>query len=117
MRDRLDLHRALMRGTGFYEWRTKDLTGDVMQGITPSMESFFWDSSANLSFRPLPSVNFLKTGDEAFTRAGIEESAFPEDQPRLQSYMSDRPVGVALFTAVSFPSHPPTHEHTHLTAG
>ncbi|KAB5543147.1 AAA domain-containing protein [Coniochaeta sp. 2T2.1] len=95
--DPMDLHRALMRGTGFIEWRTKQLADASKPSALP--------------LRPLPSVNFLDTGDEAYTQAVVEESVFPEDQKRFRTYLSGCPANVALFTA------PPGYGKTHVMAG
>ncbi|KAH8902443.1 hypothetical protein BR93DRAFT_887046, partial [Coniochaeta sp. PMI_546] len=110
LHDRMDLHRALMRGTGFYEWRTRLPSCDTVQRATARMEHLSMNSSTRLSLRHLPSVNFLATGDSKYTAAVVEAGALPEDRSRFEAYLTDRPAGLALLTA------PPGYGKTHLMA-
>jgi len=57
------------------------------------------DESASRT-RPLPTVNFLDI-DPSHADAIIME-ALEEDRPRFRRYLSDRPLGLAMITAVSY---------------
>ncbi|KAH7146272.1 P-loop containing nucleoside triphosphate hydrolase protein [Dactylonectria macrodidyma] len=71
--DTVSLHRALMRGSGFFEWMTHP------------------------ALRPLPVVNFLQI-DEKFVDALIQELS-AEDRGRFRRYLSNRALGLGIITA------------------
>ncbi|KAL2673660.1 hypothetical protein Neosp_012103 [[Neocosmospora] mangrovei] len=81
--DRMDLHRALLRGHGFYNWMVK-----------PDPRS----TDAPPTLRALPSINFLDIEDKAYADAIVAE-ALPQDQARFRGYLSNRPLGLGLITA------------------
>lgn len=83
----MSLHRDLLRGTGFYD----TILGKVPPG--PSLESL--SSPA----RSLPVVNLLGA-DEDYIKALMQET-LPEDRARFQTYLSERPLGLGIITAVS----------------
>lgn len=101
-KDRMELHRAVLRGTGFYAWQTKHLHGPDTPSLTTDMAELSLDKS-RLSARPLLSTNFLDTGDVIYDRVVIEKSAFPQDRDRLANYLKHRQCNVALLTGVSGP--------------
>lgn len=72
-----------MRGTGFYDWMTR---------VSP-------EESA-LAFRPLPAVNFLNGRDDKYVDALMEEAP-AQDRVPFCHYLSNRPLGLGLITAVS----------------
>lgn len=87
IRFRMGLHRDLMRGTGFYPtWRLE------------AKREFphFFDHEA----RSLPMTNFLETNDERYIEALMME-ALPSDRAGFQKYLSKRPLGLGIITAVS----------------
>lgn len=110
-KDRMELHRAMLRGTGFYAWQTKHLHGPDTPSLAIDTAELSLDDKPRLSPRPLLSTNFLDTGDAIYDRVGIEKSAFPQDRDRLTNYLRHRQCNVALLTAVSHalassPGHP-----------
>lgn len=50
--------------------------------------------------RPIPVVNLLGTGDDAYVDALVKE-VLPADQVRFRQYMINRPLGLGIITAVS----------------
>ncbi|KAM5349632.1 hypothetical protein ACJ41O_006137 [Fusarium nematophilum] len=91
--DRMDLHRALVRGTGFYDWMMRPAPMEVTDAIKAVTIG-----DAPPTLRPLPSTNFLDFGDEAYADAIVEE-ALPQDRPRFRGYLSNRPLGLGMITA------------------
>lgn len=79
LQDRRTLHRSLLLGHGFFEWMTQTTT-------VP---------------RQLPIVNFLDVEDTKYTDALLGE-ALPQDRARFRQYLSKRPLGLGLMTAVCF---------------
>ncbi|KAF5685137.1 ATP-dependent helicase [Fusarium circinatum] len=77
VKDRMDLHRSVLRGTGFYDWMTK--------------------TDGNSKCRPLPTIDFLDIDDEIYVNA-ILEMALPKDRARFRSYLSNRPLGIGIIT-------------------
>jgi hypothetical protein len=49
--------------------------------------------------RPLPTVNFLDIENQAYVNCILEE-ALPEDRARFREYLSNRPLGLGMITAV-----------------
>ncbi|KAL6861020.1 hypothetical protein J3F83DRAFT_767824 [Trichoderma novae-zelandiae] len=79
VKDRMMLHRALVRGNGFYDW---------MVGA-PKSEA---------TCRPLPSVNYLEFDDDVRAEAIVNE-ALPQDRVRFRAYLSSRPLGLGIIAA------------------
>ncbi|KAF5701883.1 hypothetical protein FMUND_13716 [Fusarium mundagurra] len=77
VRDKMDLHRSVLRGAGFYDWMTK--------------------TDGNSKRRPLPTINLLDIDDETYVNA-ILEMALPKDRARFRSYLSNRPLGIGIIT-------------------
>ncbi|KAI8712839.1 AAA-12 domain-containing protein [Fusarium sp. LHS14.1] len=79
----MDLHRALRRGNGFYDWMVKP---DPRSTNAPPM------------LRALPSINFFDIEDKAYADAIVAE-ALPQDRSRFRGYLSNRPLGLGMITA------------------
>ncbi|RSL44165.1 hypothetical protein CEP54_014797 [Fusarium duplospermum] len=91
---RMELHRALLRGNGFYDWMTQP----GPQDITQAMAAASLDDETAPTLRPLPSVNFLDIEDQAYADAIVAE-ALPQDRSRFRGYLSNRPLGIGIITA------------------
>lgn len=96
---RMELHRALLRGTGYY---------DVVVP-QPKEEDRHLPVIENLRLEDqvadLPWSNFLNIKDEALVRCIVEE-ALPADRTRFRAYLSYRPLGLGLIASVSFQTKP-----------
>ncbi|KAL5602435.1 hypothetical protein FOBRF1_009968 [Fusarium oxysporum] len=92
VRDRMDLHRALLRGQGFYAWMAKP----APRGIEEAMEAASLGDTPAL--RPLPVMNFLDGMDKKYADAIVAE-ALPQDQERFRRYLEHRPLGLGIVTA------------------
>jgi hypothetical protein len=92
----MDLHRYLMRGTGFYDWMIRTGPGANLEQAMANLEP---DKPAP-ALRPLPTVNLLDGTDDQYVDALIEE-ALPHDRAPFRRYMADRPLGLGIITAVS----------------
>lgn len=90
----MELHRALMRGKGFYEWMTRP-----KQDISETSEVRSLSDKPAANMRLLPKVNFLDVRDAKYADAIVDE-ALPEDRARFRRYLSDRPLGLGIITAV-----------------
>ncbi|KAG4263006.1 hypothetical protein FPRO04_11722 [Fusarium proliferatum] len=77
VKDKMDLHRSVLRGAGFYDWMTKtDSTG---------------------KWRPLPTINILDIDDQTYVDA-VLETVLLQDRARFTTYLSDRPLGIGIIT-------------------
>ncbi|RKL38840.1 hypothetical protein BFJ72_g6970 [Fusarium proliferatum] len=77
VKDKMDLHRSVLRGAGFYDWMTKtDSTG---------------------KWRPLPTINILDIDDQTYVDA-VLETVMLQDRARFTTYLSDRPLGIGIIT-------------------
>lgn len=89
------LSRDIVLGNGFFETLTEQATNDLSQELsklqlcTPRPQP-----------RSLPSVNYLAGVDDRFLDALMQE-ALPADRERFRKYLSNRPAGVGIITAVS----------------
>ena len=97
--DRMDLHRAVLRGKGFYDWMTRPVPA---LDVADAMASLKLDA-APAFVRPLPVVNLLDVGDAEYADALIHE-ALPDDRVPFRQYLTARPLGIGIITAVSSPS-------------
>ncbi|KAM0257022.1 hypothetical protein ACHAQJ_004617 [Trichoderma viride] len=93
LKDRMDLHRALLRGNGFYDWMTKRQTQSINKNVA-SLSS----ADTSVECRPLPVVNFLGKVDKTRADAIVNE-ALPEDRDRFRAYLSHRPLGLGIIAA------------------
>ncbi|KAF4339915.1 DNA helicase [Fusarium beomiforme] len=75
---RMDVHLALLRGTGFYEVLRK------------------WSLERRVG--ALPCTNFLDIGDELLTQSIVEET-LPQDQARFRGYLSNRFLGIGIIAS------------------
>lgn len=87
LKDRMDLQRAVLRGTGFYEW------------MTNAPEFPFWPSEP-AGFRSIPFCNLLQIEDKAYAEAIVREAP-PQDQERFRGYLVNRPLALGIIAAVS----------------
>jgi hypothetical protein len=79
VKDKMDLHRSVLRGAGFYDWMTK--------------------TDGNSKRRPLPTIDLFDIDDQTYANA-ILEMALPKDRARFRSYLSNRPLGIGIITGV-----------------
>nr|RBQ99385.1 hypothetical protein FVER53263_10854 [Fusarium verticillioides] len=77
VKDKMDLHRSILRGAGFYDWMTK--------------------TDGNSKRRPLPTIDLFDIDDQTYANA-ILEMALPKDRARFRSYLSNRPLGIGIIT-------------------
>jgi hypothetical protein len=84
----MELHRAVMRGNGLYDWMTRPTavanTTQAMTSVTP---------------RPLPIVNLLAVQDQRYVNALLQE-ALPVDRVPFREYLTKRILGIGIITAV-----------------
>lgn len=76
--DRIELCRLLRHGAGFWDWMTKP---------GPNLEA---------GVRPLPRVNLVAGRDARFGDTIID----PIWENRLQTYLSNRPLGIGIIATV-----------------
>lgn len=94
VKDNMELHRALVRGNGFYDWMVKK----PLDSIVDTMSSLSVADTAS-TCRPLPCVNFLDFRDKARAEAIVNE-ALPDDRNRFRAYLSKRPLGLGIIIGV-----------------
>lgn len=89
------LHRAVMRGSGFYDYMSgRDLAETV------AISSSETEKQAQVQqWRDLPVVNFLDGLSQEWADALCEE-ALPEDRARFKAYLSEKVLGIGIITAV-----------------
>jgi hypothetical protein len=88
---RMELHKDILRGTGFYSTMTQ------VPDISPSMGRMSLEGPS-IPLRALPSFNFLEIGDQVL-RSGLLQVPLPDDRARFEQYASNRPLGIALVAA------------------
>lgn len=98
----MTLHRALLRGQGFYE---EMVSPDDIASLTAAMEGLSLDNvvtslAPKFTVASLPVVNFLDFQEDMVVALLAE--ALPEVRARFHQYMTERPLGLGLITAVSF---------------
>lgn len=94
--DRMNLHRAVMRGRGFHEWMTSPAPGSDLDHAMASMSI---SAPARPTMRPLEVVNFIDCDDPAYMVALFEE-VLPGDRAPFTEYMTNRVLGIGIVTAV-----------------
>ncbi|KAJ4328076.1 hypothetical protein N0V84_001444 [Fusarium piperis] len=97
VQDRMNLHRALLRGTGFWDW----MVIRSLQDLAGPLQAMNLDDAPPApapKLRALPSTNFLDFEDEAYADAIVTE-ALPQDRSRFRGYLSNRPFGLGMITA------------------
>jgi hypothetical protein len=87
------LHRALVRGDGFYDWMSHTVPdiNQAMRGMTLG--------ATTAGFRKLPVINLCSISDSQM-RALFAEIV-PQDRERLRVYLEQRVLGHGYVTAVS----------------
>lgn len=94
--DRMELHRAVMRGNGFYDWMTRPT---ATANITQAMASLSIGAPTSVALRPLPIVNLLAVQDQQYVDALLQE-ALPADRAPFREYLTKRILGIGIVTAV-----------------
>ncbi|KAK2001542.1 hypothetical protein LX36DRAFT_344712 [Colletotrichum falcatum] len=89
-----DLHRAVMRGTGFYAYMSGSNLADAI--ATPSMETEVRGQTNQ--WRQIPVVDFLRGLSREWKDALCAE-ALPEDRARFEAYLSEKVLGIGIITA------------------
>lgn len=101
--ERQELHRALMRCRGFYEFMTGEpdvARCGVVGGSTGKHATL--GSGGALTARTLPVVSFLPPSDEDKNIVdALLEELLPNDRSRFCGYMMNRDLGFGIVTAVS----------------
>lgn len=69
VKDRMELHRALVCGTGFYSWMTKAGPTDIASALNVATHH---GSTKNI--RALPTINFLDLGNDRYSNAIVDEA-------------------------------------------
>lgn len=108
VKETMDLHRALMRGSGFFDWMTRP-TSDIVEVM--AVTSLQDTTTPTPKLRDLPVINFLQIDDDKFVDALIDE-ALPQDRARFRQYLSNRALGLGIVTAVSYKAQ---QSRTHVT--
>ncbi|KAK3290860.1 P-loop containing nucleoside triphosphate hydrolase protein [Chaetomium fimeti] len=95
-KERMELHRAVMRGQGFYDWMIHQAAKDHLVEAMASVS----DVSAPPArpARRLPAVNFLAADNEAYINALFEE-ILPGDRAPFREYLTNRFLGIGIVTA------------------
>ncbi|KAK4149095.1 P-loop containing nucleoside triphosphate hydrolase protein [Chaetomidium leptoderma] len=93
--DQMDLHRAVMRGQGFYDWMTRPAAN---VGLIQARASASINEPPTRTARPPPVVNFLAIRDQAYIDALLEE-VLPVDRAPFREYMVNRFLGIGIVTA------------------
>ena len=84
----MDLHRALLRGEGFFDWMTAMCSGDNSQ------------VKQSTKLRKLPVVDFLATKSAALADAIVAEIP-AENRAQFRRYLTKRPLGLGMISDVS----------------
>ncbi|CAH0026931.1 unnamed protein product [Clonostachys rhizophaga] len=90
-------HRALQRGTGFYDILRASRSSNPANSLVESMEHSVISDSGSTR-QQLPNVSFLGSGDPAYIDALLED-VLPKDRARFRGYFGNRPLGLSLVTA------------------
>ncbi|PKK42305.1 hypothetical protein CI102_12899 [Trichoderma harzianum] len=99
---RMDLHRALLRGNGFYDVLVR--SSDEVDQLAEALATAHIDADVNIADlgnlllpdRLLVS-DLITLPDEHLT--ALMEEVLPEDRTRFIKYMSERPLGLGCITA------------------
>ncbi|KAL9945575.1 hypothetical protein ACHAQF_007631 [Verticillium nonalfalfae] len=93
--DKMSLHRAVMRGTGFWDWmRGIDPATNITSGLAATPPK----RQPLPKLRELPVVDFVDIDDVDYVNALLHE-ALPTDRVRFKGYLSHRPLGLGMMTA------------------
>lgn len=101
---RMALHRALLRGNGFYDVLVR--SSDEVDQLAAALATAHIDADVNiadLGSLLLPDrllvSDLITLPDEHLT--ALMEEVLPEDRTRFIKYLSERPLGLGCITAVS----------------
>ncbi|UKZ57243.1 hypothetical protein TrVGV298_011096 [Trichoderma virens] len=97
---KMALHRALLRGTGFYDVlvRSPDEIDQLAQSLANAeIDMDIADKGSLLLPKRLPVIDLMDMPQEHL-KALIEE-ALPADRERFVKYLSERPLGLGCITA------------------
>ncbi|KAF5004159.1 hypothetical protein FDECE_9373, partial [Fusarium decemcellulare] len=87
---RMNLHRDLVRGTGFYDTLIRGTSADRHHSCSG-------DSSVPTGPRSLPVVSLLDTDEDRIK--SLMQEALPDDRARFYNYLHERPLGLGIITA------------------
>ena len=91
---RMDLHRSLMRSTGFYDTLCKEIkSGNDTEDLSCMLADTFLAEPQRL-----PVLNFLDIVHKEYADALVAE-ALPQDRERFRAYLSDRPLALGLIAS------------------
>ncbi|KAF4497036.1 DNA helicase [Fusarium agapanthi] len=76
-KDKMDLHRSVLCGSGFYDWMMK--------------------TAGNSKWRPLPMIDLVDIDDQTYVNA-ILGMTLPKYRARFRSYLSSRTMGIGIIT-------------------
>ncbi|KAG8167592.1 hypothetical protein KVR01_003281 [Diaporthe batatas] len=93
---KMELHRALLRGTGFYQFMAAKPAVAGPDDASTAMGNLSLGDTAPAELRQLPVVDLL--GSDGYADAVVEE-ALPADRQRFRAYMSKRLLGLGIITA------------------
>lgn len=93
---RMDIHRALLRGNGFYEVLVPQIPEATVEAIGAQLQ----DLNLLEQMKELPRTNFLDIEDKEYAECIVQE-ALPHDRDRFRAYLSDRPLDLGLISSVS----------------
>ncbi|KAG7135392.1 putative ATP-dependent helicase like protein [Verticillium longisporum] len=99
--DRMELHRAVLRGKGFFEWMVKPAPVEDNTGLAGNLAAMGLENAPRPEVtkrRQLPIVNFLNIPDGRYVDALLEE-ALPQDRSRYRRYLSECQLGIGVMTA------------------
>lgn len=93
---KMELHRSLLRGTGFYQFMAAKPAVAGTDEASTAMDKLSQGDKAPAKLRQLPVVDLL--GSDKYADAVVEE-ALPADRQRFRAYMSERLLGLGIMTA------------------
>ncbi|KAG5793069.1 hypothetical protein H9Q69_007878 [Fusarium xylarioides] len=91
---RMDIHRALLRGNGFYEVMVPQLPEATVEAIGAGLQ----DLDLLDRMKELPRTNFLDIEDKKYAECIVQE-ALPHDRERFRAYLSDRSLDLGLISS------------------
>lgn len=102
VRFRMDLHRALLRGNGFYDVlvRSPDEVDQLAEALAKtdlSADMDLADVGSLLLPKRLPVIDLIELPEDHLN--ALLEEVLPLDRARFVKYMSERPLGLGCITA------------------
>ncbi|KAH6850200.1 hypothetical protein B0I37DRAFT_428198 [Chaetomium sp. MPI-CAGE-AT-0009] len=92
--DRMDLHRAVMRGQGFYDWMTRPTLNDDLVRVLASVSR---SEPRKPAARPLPTFDYLGSNDQSYVNALFEE-VVPGHRAPFCTYLKNRTLGIGTIS-------------------